>query len=272
MPLADLGIDSKILDRIPDGASIKIPHPGCSESPALKITNTVDGFTCHCFKCHEHVFSWHEDQSKRDRLLRQEHADALTKIKAEGSRELPADFSQSIAPRGLSWLGNGGWTLSLIAEYRVGWSESLGRVVFPLYDNNCYQGFTARAVFDKQSPKYWTNAPSDSVWYSGQAADSLVITEDILSAGRVGKVTPAASMLGTSIKQATLLRMVRGLSSVCVWLDDDNAGHHAAAKIDSILRWLPVEVHNLCTERDPKHLTTREIRECIQSIRFCSNS
>jgi hypothetical protein len=244
---------------MPDpGQSYKLPHKGCSSSKALKVTNTDVGFLFHCFKCGESLFVEHEDRSYRDRKRREAAIEAARQEKERAGFHLPADFSQTIAPAGLAWLGSGGWTNELILKHRVGWSDRLSRVVFPLDI-----GWQARAVIAGHQPKYLSKYPTDMIWRSEPIEQRVCLVEDILSAGRVGQIYPSVAILGTEPR--SVMQWIGKCREVVLWFDNDDAGRKAAAKVKGVLQWIiNVKVNEIRTANDPKTYETADIIDILR--------
>jgi hypothetical protein len=241
------------------GMKIKVPHIGCSSSAAMKISIHVEGASFYCHKCGGHAFVPCESRSWRDRRARKAEYEAVQLEKSRGGFDLPADFSQKISTAGLSWLGSGGWTADLITRYGVGWSEKLNRVVIPLQP----AGYTARAVFKDQQPKYVDKAPGGAVWDSQPLQPgALVVTEDILSAGRVGKFVQTRALLGTPKRWLPPV----GIAPLIIWTDDDAAGQKSRRFLEDNCKWLGIPVLHIVSAKDPKRYNEREIREIL-----CSN-
>ena len=86
-----------------------------------------------------------------------------------------------------------------------------------------------------------------------------VIVEDIASAIRVGKVTSAHSLLGTSVTTSQLSQLGE-YDLVIIWLDSDGAGRSGATKLRRGLS-LITETAQIVTNEDPKMLTEQQIRQ-----------
>lgn len=253
------------LPNIPLGRSIKIPHKGCSNSPAMVVTNGVDGFVCYCHKCGETCFISHCN-SLHERKVKQALLDAERELTQSHSLALPVDFTHTIAPKGLAWLGKGGWTCDLIKAYGVGWSDTLQRVIIPLD-----QGFIARAVYPGHEPKYLEKTPPDAIWESHGCnqlgTDWGVITEDVLSAGRVGVFLPAYSLCGTHLS-TTQLGVLCRRKKLIVWLDDDKAGTKGIVKAIPRLQLFST-VHVIRHMPEPKHLDNKNLMQVLKGV-VCS--
>lgn len=242
------------------GESIKINHLGCSESNSMKVTEQVEGTLFYCFKCCSTAFK-SSFNSPRERLRRQTIFEETMRIKADVSYDLPADSSQTLPSDALVWLGTGGWTLEMMRQYRIQWSEKLSRVILPVSPI----GYTARAVSKWQNPKYLEKAPRNAYWVSSvQHKDltSCVICEDILSAGRCGEFMQSYSILGTSISTTTL-SMLSKYKRVYIWLDPDRGGISGVKSMYRRLCLVCEEVIVVHSKSDPKCLTDNDIKELL---------
>lgn len=240
------------------GASMKIPHIGCSESACMKVSTDVAGISFYCFKCGEYHFE-SSFNSPREKLRRQATLDANIRMQADESYDIPADSSQILPSKALAWLGAGGWTLEMQRRYNIGWSEKLNRVILPVQPF----GYTARAVEKWQKPKYIEKAPKDAYWMSMNAPATIsacIICEDILSAGRCGEFMQAYSILGTSLSTAFLMHLIQ-YKTIYLWLDNDRGGLAGVKKAINRLRLLCADVRVVTSNKDPKFLTSAEIKE-----------
>ena len=245
------------LDRCAPGCTIKIPHEGCSTSAALSVSNRLDGYLIYCHKCKFTLFVPHQD-SVSERRVRKELIEAQQEALSKLTYDLPEDFSQTIAPIGLAWLGKAGWTVSLINRYNIGWSERLKRVILPMPI-----GYTARAVLPFDQPKYLQKCPEGALWRSNQMVTSTcVVTEDILSAGRVGELLSSYALNGTSASAAEIGALCRH-DLIIVWLDPDRAGSSGAKALCSNLSFIGKRVVKIYN-KEPKHMTREELRSVLE--------
>lgn len=232
----------------------------CGSGRTLVVNHRNDGYSTFCFRCDR------KEWEPKGRLSIAE-IQAMNKLNKEAKEftskiELPKDFTTEIPIEGRLWLYRASITESLIKKYNIGYSEGLKRVIVPVYRYNKLIWFIGRAVHKLQEPKYI--APSESrdriLFHSGVAKKIVVVTEDILSAIVVGKVTPAISLLGTklSIEQLNVLMQYE----IILWLDSDLAGRNANKKIARELAMV-TDVHTVVTQEDPKMLTKQKIREVL---------
>lgn len=251
-----------ITSKLPVGAVRKVPHEGCSNSACLRIENSVDGLKFYCFKCREYLFESYLN-SPQERARRLASQEAYREARASVSYDLPSDFSHSIAPGGLAWLGSGGWTVSIIRHYNIGYSEKLNRVILPVYFKGNYSGYIARAVEAWQRPKYLEKVKPGCIWGSSgtnmRQQGVAVICEDILSAGRCGEFIQGYALLGTSLG-TELLNHFKRYKKILLWLDPDKGGKSGIKTMIHRLR-LFSEVCVIQSSVDPKLLTNTEIKE-----------
>lgn len=253
-------MDRAVLNTISPGCTRKLPHEGCSDSAALCVTNSEDGYIVYCFKCGHTEFIPHHD-SIAERAERKAVMLAQRKLIDSRSYDLPIDFSYELPTDSLVWLGTAGWTLEMTRRYGIGYSKELQRTILPLSE-----GFTARSL--KEKPKYIEKSPADAYWEStkgNQLVTVLGVTEDILSAGRLGEFIPSMALCGTSISTHQL-SLLKNYNKILVWLDPDKAGVSGTAKAVPRLSLFSdvTVVHN---QPEPKHMTNNKIVEVLNALR-----
>lgn len=263
---------------LPFGGRDKIIH--CGRDASLSISHTQKGYLAYCFRCEEHGFKPHGILSVADILQRKQ---VLSEVKS-ADIILPKDFTKSIPEQETGWLLRAGVPLSIAQHYGFGYSERWKRVILPIYKNRILIGFTSRSTIGEK-PKYIARmkhgstalfrASPDAMLPSrlagGLAMRTLVVTEDILSAVRVGRLCRAVALLGTSTsddKVAALLSETsrsryERVGRVLLWLDGDRAGKDANASLERSLRLRGLEVSSIRTDKDPKRYSNREIRDIL---------
>lgn len=95
------------------------------------------------------------------------------------------------------------------------------------------------------------------------SADAVTLTEDTLSAYKVGRVAEGWSLLGTRASARLLTELLARRPPVNVWLDPDGPGQRAAQKLIRQLRGLGLETRNIVSAKDPKLLTYEQIKEIL---------
>lgn len=247
----------------------------CAHDKSLRVSNEERGYRAYCFRCGPRGFVAHGDFSI-DQLRRRREEFALLQ---EANVRLPHDFTTEIPPNEAVWLYKAGISTELAKHYGFGFSQSLKRVVLPVYRDSALVGFTARSTIGAK-PKYIermaspsaifiadpaTALPATTDWPEGSGPD-LVVTEDILSAVRVGRlVRRCVSLLGTSANGHQLSDALMDCRTVAIWLDPDRAGRVAALKLERTLALQGYETVRIRTEQDPKRYSNREIRRLLSS-------
>lgn len=241
----------------------------CATDKSLLVSNDPKGYRAYCFRCGPQGFVAHGDFS----------IDVLKRRRAELAMihervvKLPTDFTLDIPTSEAVWLYKAGISAALARHYRFGYSAFLRRVILPIYSNDELQGFVARSTINAR-PKYIEKMvrPSEAVFVSDVqtvldpiCGTDICITEDILSAVRVGRHVRSIALLGTSATSSQLGRVMASVRRVAVWLDPDKAGVKAGQNVSRSLRLRGYEVRVIKTARDPKYYSNREIRSILSS-------
>jgi DNA primase len=253
----------EVARQLPLGHKRRIAHD-CSEAKDMLVSHGEAGYSAYCFRCGNVGFEGHGYQTLAEiERLKELNATA----KEAHTHELPNDFVHEIPKYAAGWLFRAGVSLLLAKASGIGWSERLQRIILPVRDEH---GATiywqARAVHKGQSPKY-INPPVDkaSILFAagpaGAGTARVVVTEDILSAIRVGQHVPARCIMGTktSDQQAAALSE---FDEVIYWLDPDDAGREGNRTGTRKLS-LVTDARAIESEADPKNLSDRRIRELL---------
>lgn len=257
-------------EALTPGASIKVPHQGCSTSACMKLSHGLEGFQGYCFKCNAVGFKRHDRSSVTDYLDRKAALQAEDEAKQLRGYAKPVDFSRSLPVPASVWLAMNGLRPSLWEQLDIGWSEKLQRIILPVWYKGQYLGFTARGLYKNQA-KYIERMPQGAVGLfnmhcNGTVGNQLVtdytecvvFTEDWMSAAVVSQVAPAIPLLGTASSTAVLAAALE-FKRVFIWLDPDAAGIKGRSELLRNLRpLLPCKV--VQSARDPKFYSAAEIK------------
>lgn len=223
----------------PDGSN-------CSKGKdkAMVITRRADRWVYWCFRCQTYGEVLFEQNTPKTTLSVIEQR-RIKKARKEHSKEmhLPLDYvpltdsSGTKSARNWMWefgIGDGFWR-----RYKVGWSDSLQRIIFPIFSNHELEGWIARDVSfipNKEKvlykvPKYLikTKDNDNRMFFRCQRlpprtnTSTLVIVEDILSAMKVrayGAGVETLALLNSSVDADYIFKNYRGYE-LLIWLDDD---------------------------------------------------
>lgn len=144
------------------------------------------------------------------------------------------------------------------------YSERMDRVVVPVYEGGELVYWQARG-FSKGRPKYINPDVDKRLVIPSYGEGITVLTEDLLSAFRVGDVAKGVSLLGTTITEKLFSVLTTDRQPVLVWLDPDAAGQRAANKALTLLRRWGIPCARVQSELDPKLLSRDAISAAIEA-------
>ena len=246
-----------------DRRSRRVDHD-CGGGRTLLISRDGATLKAWCFRCNDGG-THHVVEALEDRIARLARGSAADQ-EAKAQLEMPSGvrtFADWPTPARL-WLARAGLSSYDVGQMGAYYSPDMGRVILP-----CGGGFWNARSIDGRQPKYL--APNiDKVYPKYGAAERVTLTEDILSAYKVGKVGEGWCMLGTALPSKLLSEILARGCEVNVWLDNDlppthpvNRGQIAAKKVSKQLRAAGVAVRNIITERDPKLICLSDIKELV---------
>lgn len=241
------------------GQRVRVDHD-CGSGRTLIVHHTDDGYAAYCFRCGEPGFIPHPPQSLSERLAKLEKVRAL-EAKVQERPDLPEPREcdpQKWPDAARLWLYKVGFSNDDIERAGFYYHEPMARVVLPIYDGGQAVYWQARSV-DGRQPKYLNPLVDRSqvVARYGQGP-VIVITEDILSAYRVSRVTEAWSVMGTKLPDPVAVRLASDGRPVVLMLDPDKAGQQGNIKMQRLLQSMGCTTVIAVPSRDPKYLTKEE--------------
>jgi len=248
------------------GSKTRIQH--CKDDKSMLISHDMKAVSAHCFRCGFHGFVPHGVQRIAELVRRaQEFQEAI----AYGRElRLPYDYTLDVPSHAMTWYLQYGISAELAQMYGIGYTPSLDRVVMPVYQDGGLQAVQMRAVQDGVKPKYMNPSlvPLQDVLFESEDGQCSwgVVTEDILSAIKVGQVLSSVSTMGTKMSDRRAFLISEKYKNAIVWYDNDPAGWIGARRAVQQLELLGVNTYRLCTTKDPKAYTKTEIRKLIKSI------
>lgn len=235
------------------------------------ISRSADGYRAYCFRCNDggHQPPPQESVAQRiERLARMREGDrTLGGPVGDGVGTLPMPRVLEVADwpaAGRLWLYKAGLSKADIGRLGIYYHPPSDRVVVPVYEAGVPVFYQARAYQPGRFPKYLgpTPRPAKLLPVFGSSS-SPTLTEDLLSAIKVGLVGEGLAVLGTVVSPHIIAWLMRGKRPVNVWLDPDPAGQRGAAKIIKQLRAYGLTTHNIVSAKDPKLHTRDEIKEIL---------
>ena len=260
--------------KLSEGRSTRTQHI-CGDGDVLVLEHTSEGYRGYCHRCHLSGWRSKGRQSLNAQLNRLRRAD--DELKEKKFITLPSDYTREIPPAGLLWLSRGGITSALAAKYNIGYSPYYARVFLPVYRGGDLVYWQARAVHQGQTPKYINpKVDKSEVRFVSQRSgleETIVVTEDILSAIRVGEVkgVTGCSILGTTASPSDL-RFINSFKQIILWFDPDEAGRKCTLQIKRSLALIGRQVQTISSDKDPKEYTHRQLQEMLSEQLRRNNS
>ena len=258
-------------------------------SPALVVTKRCTHWFWYCHRCKEHGQLPFETNTPKQTLALIKRQNKELYNNKKDTIALPHDYvllSHTSGPaKAKTWLWKYGIGLNLWKKYRIGWSDSYQRVIFPVHEDkelkhnlkmlNVLVGWVARDVgfisnVDKvlyNAPKYlMRRIPGDGRKFftiCNKNAARVVIVEDILSAIKIYENVShvnVVALLNASVDAAYMLRNFKK-QTIHIWLDNNK--RNASIMQTQRLVQFGFITHHIFTMKDPKFLTEKEIRNKI---------
>lgn len=230
------------------------PCPSCGSRDNLGRYS--DG-SAYCFGC------GYTERGSKSPFVEERYG----KIEAASDElRLPSDATTTLDGRALTWIGNGGVSVREALQARMVWSPYWEQLLIPLYDRDgnlcCIQAKNFNPQRASKAKYYNTGDKNESrTVFSVGNSESCCLTEDVLSAIRVGRVVTGVPLLGTSISRNYLAELRKDYSRLIVWLDADK--WRESRDIADAGKLLGFETKTIYTEQDPKSYTDEQIKEFL---------
>jgi hypothetical protein len=226
-----------------------LPCPSCGSRDNLGLWD--DGHK-YCFGCGYGIPGYKSVNLADLRELANKN-----KVKTKGTNYgnlcLPSDCTSTLPKEPKKWLDNYGITEREILVNHIVWSESYGRLYFPIFDlyGNLvlYQGryFGSNPV----APRYSTRGQVDNcLHFIGNLGDSIIVVEDVVSAIKVGRQFCAMPLFGSTLSVERIIALSNRFSSLGIWLDRDKAKYALKAHLRASSYFN--RVFTIITDKDPK--------------------
>lgn len=218
----------------------------------------------YCYRCGFKGWAPGPQLSLAERLAANQHMAAADLAHAKVELPMPQVHDlREWPPEAVLWLLKAGLGAPEIARLGAYYHPDTDRVVLPVLEAGVPVFWQARAVLkgrikylspptgrDKLVPRYGSGA-------------EVVLTEDLLSAFKVGQVGEAWSLMGTNANPVLIGALLKRGTRVAIWLDPDPAGIRAAQVVLKKLKAYGLQVRRIRSARDPKLHTFEEIKEYL---------
>ena len=255
-----------LADQLKLGQKRRVEHD-CGEGKTMVVSRTERGTSYWCHRCHDK--GWiPAERSLADRIAALNEATEWDGT-AQQSLELPGPGKmnpQDWPDEPRLWLYKAGFSNDEIRRHGWYWNPKMERVILPVKVDGKTIYWQGRG-FDSARPK----ALNPTVNREGLVAkygqgDWIALTEDMLSAAKVGGVGAAWALLGTVLSYSTALALSEAGRPVLLMLDDDPAGRRGAAEAAKTLNLLGVRNHQVYFGKDPKLVPRAVIKAKAQEV------
>lgn len=254
-------------ERLAVGQRARVEHT-CGPGSCMIVNHKHDGYSAYCFRCDDSGFKGKRPTLAEMTEARRERAAADVRVNAAVHPPGPATQDPRVWPKEARlWLYKAGFGNYEIEQLGFYFHEKSQRVVLPVVKDGQVIYWQARAVMPDHQPKYLNpDIDKASIIPKYGSADVIVLTEDILSAAKVGMVYEGWSMMGVKLSTLALSEIIQTGKPVIVWLDPDKAGRDGMVKTVRSLRSTGIPCARVDSDLDPKLHSRREIRTIIEPI------
>ena len=238
----------------------------CGSGRTLTIRRDEKGLHAFCFRCNDSGWQAPAPEPLAVRLERLSEA-RKQDDHISASVSLPAPCVRVWEEWPLAcqlWLLKAGLSRADLPRLGAYYHPPTNRVVLPVLSPSGGTLFWQARAVDGRQPKYMAPmVDKASVIPMYGTAQDVTLTEDLLSAYKVGSVAEGWSLLGTSISPHTLTALIQRNCRVNVWLDPDPPGRRAAKKVLAALRGAGLEARDIRSSVDPKLVHRHMIKEYL---------
>lgn len=255
-----------LTEQLKLGQKRRVDHD-CGDGRTMIVSRNDRGVSYWCHRCHAKGYI-HTERSLAERIAALSESLDWDGV-AQESLELPGPGKLDPqewpdVPR--LWLYKAGFSNDEIRRHGWYWNPRMQRVILPVKQDGKTIYWQGRG-FDSDRPK----AINPAVNREGLVAkygdgDWVALTEDILSAAKVGSVGEAWALLGTVLAYSTALALVEARRPVLLMLDDDPAGRRGAAEASKTLNLLGVWNKQVYFGKDPKLIPRSTIKAKAQEV------
>lgn len=183
---------------------------------------------------------------------------------------LPIDCDITYPERATAWCAKFGITKTDLLNNNVMWSESMQRLIFPIYGDGwliAWQGryFGTQGSALTKVPKWYGKGNLKDTFNILGKGNTLILTEDILSAIKVAKcgvmAMPLYGCVVGGVRFKRLITMLEQDTTIKIWLDPDKRTE--AVKEAKLGSMFGVKCSPIFSEVDPKEHTIEDIKTIL---------
>lgn len=238
-------------------SNLVVEQTACPKCPSSDAFTIYDDGHCKCYSCGHFV--------PAGRVVRINEAKPKDKYEVR----LPRDSNTDLPAFALEWLNKYDITLQEAREHKFKWSEEKQLLLFPIYGHDSTLIFWQGRYFGtEKKSKYDSRGKKEDIIHIispkeqdvERTYDEVILTEDLLSAIKVGRQQAAMPIWGSYISIDQFKRLFLGFDRVGIWLDSD--------KFKEVIKYASIGsqiglTRLLYTELDPKCLSDDQIKQIL---------
>lgn len=238
----------------------------CGAGRKLLLSRDTKGFNAWCFRCSDSGWAPGPKLSLAERIEAAKRLASADLSAGAGATALPEPQVYDVHEwpmEGRVWLHKAGLGVLEIERLGAYYHPPTDRVVLPVLEAGVPVFWQARSITGRL-PKYLSPATGrEKLLPRFGRGDSITLTEDLLSAFKIGLVAEGWCLMGTHANDRMIAALLERNAPVNVWLDPDKAGIRGRRKVIPQLKAYGIEARIVRSTLDPKLHTFDQIREYL---------
>lgn len=179
---------------------------------------------------------------------------------------LPGDCDVAYPQKALEWVGQYELTKNDLLANKALWSESLKRLIFPVFGDGNIIAWQGRYFGEEKKVKWYGKGNLKDTFniLGNKSSNKLILVEDIISAIKVSRFTSAMPLYGSSVgveRFKRLYKIIDRKTQVVIWLDPDMKQKSITEHRRGVLCGIDTRI--IYSDKDPKEHKYEEIKNIL---------
>lgn len=253
---------------LPVGGHKKIAHD-CGPGLCLAVFHNESKYSAYCHRCGPQKPIWKALPTLAERAEKAaQQASVDDAVAADTRPPQPAVFDLAEWPsEARLWLYKAGFSNAEIQTIGFYYHPITRRVVVPVVCNGQLVYWQARQIFGSKGAKYLSmpGGRQNAIPIFGTGS-TVILVEDLLSALKIATAGfRSLCLMGTNLLPKIWEHLLHE-EDIVVWLDPDDAGRNAAAKVRDSLALVGKDCRDVCTVKDPKYHSKAGIASVLAEL------
>jgi hypothetical protein len=234
-----------------------VKHESCPQCGSRDNLGRYSDGSAFCFGCH------YTERGTHSPFVGER--DGKNESTSDGIR-FPDDATNVIGAQALEWLSKYSIGVDDVLRAKFKWSPYWEQLLMPFYDRDrqlvCLQAKNFNPKRASKAKYYNIGDKNEAFTVYGTRGNTLVLTEDAVSALKVSKIADAMPLLGTTLPRNKLGALRASYGRLIVWLDRDK--WREGREIADAAKLLGLSTMAILTDKDPKEFSLEDIKGLIQ--------